>query len=183
MKRAIFTCLLFLTLAMSTASAGAHEFLASSTGKLTSKLLTTVVLKNIAGNMECKGASLAEGAVATTKSTFLVSTVQFEKCTAFGLLMTMSPARIRSTADGSVSLLKTVTTKAISCQVTIPSNKNQNLNTVKYRNTNKQIEKLATVSKITSVGIGAACAYAEESTGVLTGNALVGLIGGAIDWQ
>ncbi len=183
MKRAIVTSLILFTVLMSPTSAGAHEFLASSTGKTTIKLLTTSVFRNVAGTMECTAASLLAGAVTTIKSTTLTATFQFEKCKAFGLTMTISPVNVRSTADGGISLLKTVTAKTLQCLITIPLFGNQNLNTVKYRNTNKQIEKVATVSHVTSSGTGTACEYATDGSGIVTGSALVGLIGGTIDWQ
>ncbi|HEX5852330.1 MAG TPA: hypothetical protein VFY36_04500 [Solirubrobacteraceae bacterium] len=183
MKRAIVTSLVLLALSTNLAAAGAHEFLASSTGKITLKLLTNAVFHNAAGNMDCTGASIVNGAVTTTKSVTLVSTFQFEKCKAFGLNMAISPVNVRSTADGSVSLLKPVTAKALECLIVIPTTKNQNLKTIKYNNTNKQIEKVAGVTLIESQGFGAACSYERETRGVFTGDALVGLIGGTLDWQ
>lgn len=183
MKRATLTYLLFLTLTMSAVPAAAHEFLASSTGKLTVKVLTTSVFTTAAGRIECTAASLGEGEVKTLKSLFLLSTVQFTGCKAFGLAAKISSIKVRSTAEGSVSLLRTATVTATGCTVTIASAKNQNLHTVKYSNVSKGIEKVATVSGITSVGTGATCEYAEESKGTFQGDALVNLIGGTLDWK
>jgi hypothetical protein len=183
MKRAIVASLVFLAFTIPAASASAHLFLASTTGKLTVKLLTNPTFTSIAGTVQCLGARFVSGEVKTLKALALTSTIEFEKCTAFGLAAKLSLVNVKSTAEGSVSLLKTVTATATGCTVTFPSSKNQNLWTIKFKNTNKQIEKTASVSHITSSGTGATCTYAEESSGVFTGNALVGLLGGTIDWQ
>ena len=166
------------------ASANAHEFLASSTGKLSVKVLGTSVVATAAGNVECSGASLREGEVKTTKAASLLSTIEFEKCKGFGLAATVSLVKVRSTAEGSVSLLETVTVigGGGTCVAQFPSAKNQNLGTVKFKNTNKGIEKLANISHITSTGAGS-CAYIEESSGTFVGDALVNLIGGTLDWK
>lgn len=184
MKKATIASLVFLTLVLHVASADAHIFLASSTGKLTVKLLSHPTYTTASGTVECQAASLVEGEVKTTKSLTLTSTIQFEKCIAFGLNSTVTPAKVRSTAEGSVSLLKsvTVTLAGAGCTVTFPSTKNQNLNTIKYKNTNKQIEKLARISRVNSQGSGGLCG-GEETNGRFEGDALVGLIGGTIDWQ
>ncbi len=184
MKRTIATPLLFLFLIAGGASASAHEFVASTTGKTTIKVLRSTVFTSAAGTSECAGASLLAGEVTTTKSATITSTIKFENCKAFGLLATVSPVNVRSTAEGGVSLLKTVTVKVTACQVTFPSAKNQNLFTIKYKNTNKQIEKVAELKHVDSSGTGAACTYAEESNGTLSGDALVGLIGGGtLEWK
>ena len=183
MKRTTLTCLLFLTLTMSTVPAGAHEFLASTTGKTTIKILATSIFTTAAGKAECTGATLLEGEVKSLKATTLTSTVQFTGCKAFGLAATVSPAKFKTTAEGNVSLLKTATVKAPACLVTIPSVKNQNLGTIKYKNTNKGIEKVASGTAITSEGTGTACSYAQESKGTFQGDALVNLIGGTLDWK
>ena len=183
MKKAMVASLVFLVFTMHVASAGAHLFLASTTGKLTVKLLTNPTFTNPTGTVQCLAARFTDGEVKTLKALFLTSTIEFEKCTAFGLAAKVDLVKVKSTAEGSVSLLKTITATAIGCTVTYPSSKNQNLWTVKFKNTNKQIEKVATVSKITSFGTGGTCNYAEESNGKFTGNALVGLLGGTIDWQ
>ncbi len=183
MKKATITALVFLIFTIHVASAGAHLFLASTTGKLTVKLLTSPTFTSAAGTVECKGARFVDGEVKTLKALVLTSTIEFEKCTAFGLAAKVGLVNVKSTAEGSVSLLKTVTATATGCTVTYPSSKNQNLWTVKFKNTNKQIEKVASVTKITSSGTGAVCTYAEESNGIFTGSALVGLLGGSIDWQ
>jgi hypothetical protein len=183
MKRAILAPLMFLMLTIGSAPAGAHEFIASSTGKTTVKLLTTTKFVSEAGTVECSGASLLEGEVKTTKSTLLKSTIKFEGCKAFGLAATVSPTKALSTAEGGVSLLSTVTVKAVGCEVKFPSAKNQNLFTIKYKNTSKAIEKVAAIAGITSTGTGAACTHAEESRGTLEGDAIVGLIGGTLEWK
>jgi len=183
MKRTTLFSLLLLTLTMSTTSASAHEFIASTTGKTTVKVLTTSVFTNAAGKAECTGASLLAGEVKTLKATLLTSTIQFTGCKAFGLAATVSPVNVLSTAEGSVSLLKTATVKTTGCLVTFPTTGNQNLNTIKYKNTNKQIEKVANVTAITSEGTGTVCTYAKESKGTFTGDALVGLISGTLEWK
>ena len=185
MRQATVASLVFLALLINTAPAGAHVFLASSTGKITVKLLSALAYNNGSGTVECNGARLVEGEVRTTKSLFLTSTIEFESCKAFGFVTNdVDLVRVRSTAEGSISLLRSVTITPLGagCSITFPSSKNQNLGTVKYKNTNKKIEKIAQISHLTNESTGGLCG-SGTSGGAFTGNALVGLIGGTIDWQ
>jgi hypothetical protein len=161
-----------------------HGFGSSTTGKLTSKALATQVFKTSAGNVECTALHLTSGTVETTKAMHQIVTVQYTGCTAFGSSATVSPAKYLFSADNRVNLLATITIKATACLATVPSAKNQNLETIKYSNTNKEIIIEPNVGGITSSGEGTACNYAEESKGTYTGNSLVALeSGGTLEWE
>ena len=101
------------------------------------------------------------------------------------LAATLSPGKYELNAEGSASLLNTVTAKALACLVTFPSAKNKNLGTVKYVQTGKEIELLQGLSGITSLGVGAACSYAEESKGLFTDVSLLSLASGvgSVEWK
>jgi hypothetical protein len=85
-----------------------------------------------------------------------------------------------------VSLLSTVTAKTsgAECLVTFPSAKNQTLATTTYLNVGKEIELVASVKGISSLGTGSFCTYGLESAGVYSGRSLVALTnGGTLKWQ
>jgi hypothetical protein len=154
------------------------EFDATAMGSLTLKAMGTTIFTNVAGSIECTSRK-ANAGEAPLASLELLITIEYAGCKAFGIAATISPASYEFDARGAVSLLSTVTLKAVACLVTFPSAKNRKLGTVKYRQAGKEIELLPSISKITSFGEGAACTYAEESSGTLTGNSLLGLANGS----
>jgi hypothetical protein len=166
----------FSALAVSSASA-APTFLAHPPGGL---LLASVtagskqVLKTAGGNIECTTLKLlppGDTAPATLQALRILVVIDYEKCTAFGLAAVVHPVHYLIDANGLVTLVNTVLVTAPSCTVTVPAEKNQSLNSVLFHNNpaNRGILLLAHVSGVTSVGVGAACTYAEESNGIATG--------------
>jgi len=164
--------------------ATAHEFNATAMGKLTLKAAGIARFRNAAGAVECKQQKVALGDAVLASKT-LQLTIEYSGCTAFGLAATLSPGRYELNAEGSASLLNTVTAKALACLVTFPSAKNKNLGTVKYVQTGKEIELVQALSGITSSGVGAACSFAEESKGLFTDVSLLSLASGAgsVEWK
>jgi hypothetical protein len=176
-----------LVLALSAAPATlatAHEFNATAMGKLTLKAAGIARFRNVAGLVECKQQKLALGDAPLASKT-LQLTIEYSGCSAFGLAATLSPGRYELNAEGSASLLNTVTAKALSCLVTFPSTKNKNLSTVKYVQTGKEVELVQGLTKITASGVGAACLFAEESNGLFTDVSLISLANGmgSVEWK
>jgi hypothetical protein len=180
----IMAALVLALSAAPAAAATAHEFNATAMGKLTLKATGIARFKNIAGLVECKQQKLASGDAVLASKT-LQLTIEYSGCTAFGLAATISPGRYELNAEGSSSLLNTVTAKALACVVTFPSAKNKGLGTVKYVQTGKEIELVQGLSGITSSGVGAACSFAEESKGLFTDVSLLGFASGAgsVEWK
>jgi hypothetical protein len=172
-------------LIVSSASAAPTFLVHPPTAKLLASAVGSQVLKTAAGEVVCTGLSLTEGAATALQSTTLQVTVEYEKCKAFGLAATITLVKYLLNANGSVNLLNTVTVSGGggTCLVTIPSAKNQNLNTVKYdNNANGNVLLLAAVTKITSSGVGT-CEYPEESIGQDTGIIEVHADGGVVRWD
>jgi len=168
------------------AASEASQLLASKTGKLTAKIVTTTRFKTAAGTIECAGLSLRSGAVGALSLTSVKLGIQYEKCKAFGLAATIDETEVLVSFffpfiwhyERTVTVLT-----AVGCTVTMPSAKNQSLQTVKFANTGKEVEVQPNLTQLTSVGVGAACAYAEESKGTYSGNFLLGLPGGTLSWD
>jgi hypothetical protein len=170
--------------AIATGGAVAHEFLATALGGTTGKVMGAQKMATVAGNIECTGFHVTQGTVKTVKAQLVNVTIQHTGCTAFGLAATFSPANLEFSAAGLVRLRSTMTIKATSCLVTVPSSKNQNLELVAYLNVSKEVELSAAVKGITSFGTGAACEYAEESKGTYSGKSLIALLGtGTLKWD
>jgi hypothetical protein len=170
-----------------TADASAHEFLATTTGKTTAKIMTNQFVVAGPGGVECHGLHVVEGTVTTTKAQSVEVTIQNTNCTGFGFEAFVSPAHLRFNANnGLVTLLSnvTVSVKIAPCTVTFPSSKNKSLAANLYFNVGKSVELVATVKGITSFGVGAACEYAEESKGFYSGKSLIALEnGGTLKWD
>jgi hypothetical protein len=162
--------------AVAVASASASEFTFSKAGTLKGASTTTQALTTADGRLECKDA--VSGSVSGTGSTTLKVTVQYESCAAFGLEMKFSPAEYEYNANGAVTLLKAVTGKATSCEIVIPA---QTLSGMQYSNAAGKLEATANVTHIASEGKKAACEYAKEAKGTLTGTSLVELVGGTLE--
>jgi hypothetical protein len=170
--------------ATTTASAVAHEFNATEMGKLTLKAVGIARFRNVAGAVECKKEQLITGDAALSSKT-QHATIEYTGCTAFGLAAGLSPAKYEFNAEGTASLLNTVTAKSLSCLITFPSAKNQSLHTVKYLQTGKQLQVEQDLTGITSVGVGAGCSYAEESNGTFSDTSLLSLASGigSVEWK
>jgi len=165
------------------AGASAHNFTASEVGALTGKSLQTQRFHTSAGNVECT--ALKATGTSALKSLTQEASVSYTGCTAFGLAAKVSTVKYLFNADGTASVLNTVTITATACTVTVPSSKNQNLGLLKYKTVGKLVELEPTVKGITSTGTGAACTYAEESNGTYGGNSNVGLANGtgSVGWE
>jgi len=167
------------------ASAGASTFLllGATTGKILGKALATQKFITTAGAVECT-ALTAAGEVNGTHLLTVKATITYTNCKAFGLSATVSPAEYEFSADdGMVTILKTITIKATGCLVTVPGG--QLLSTIQYLNNKPnpgEIEIEPNVTSIKSRGTGAACEYAEEAKGTYTGNSLVAVDPGTIEW-
>jgi hypothetical protein len=163
------------------ASAGAAVFLANKTGLLLGKALATQKFLTHAGLVECT-ALTAHGTVTSLKTKKQKAIISYTGCKAFGLAAKVSPAEYEFDAEGKVTILKTITVTATGCTVTVPGG--QTVGPVKYLNkVLGEIEIEPNVGGITSVGVGPACEYAEESVGTYTGNSLVQLDGGHLIWD
>jgi hypothetical protein len=174
--------------ALATSSASASVFLAHPPGGVFPVLLLALQTGNqtftvSSGTVTCTG--LKGHGIATTLSTLTQDlTIAYTGCTAFGLAAKVSPVSYRFRADnGLVTLLNTVSITAVACTVTVPSTKNQSLQTVKYLNVGREIILHSEVKGITSSGTGAACTFAEESAGKYTGSSLLIGDGAAVRWD
>jgi hypothetical protein len=164
------------------ASAGASTFLLlnATTAKILGKALATQKFLTKAGTIECTGLT-ATGEVKAKHALDQISIVTYSGCKAFGLTATVSPAEYDFSADNMVTILKTITVKAVGCLVTVPGG--QLLSSVTYNNKPAgEIEIVPNVTGITSSGAGAACEYASESNGTYTGASLVATDPGQIEW-
>jgi hypothetical protein len=179
----LVTVLVLSAIAVSGASA-APEFLSSvNGGKLTAKSLTTQTFVTKAGNVECTVVNLT-GGTAASLSTTQEATIQYEKCKAFGINATVTPALYDFHADGSVALLNNITITTLTCVVHVPAAGNGNLNTVKYDNTPTNILLLPNVKLITYTALTGCPFVGTAEDGTYTGNSEVGLAGGGtISWM
>ncbi len=158
-------------------------FKASGSGKLLGKALATQVITTAAGKVECTALRFTDGTVkAGTFSTAQV-TVEYENCKAFGVAAKVSLVQYEINSGGYLSLRNTITVTAPLCTVTIPSAKNQSLKVLGYATTGKELVITPEIKGITSSGTEAVCTYAEESKGEYTGNLLVSLDGGSLQWE
>ena len=170
-------------MAASSASAQLFHAVEIGSGSLTSKVLQTQKFHTAAGNVECTALHLTGGTVTALLVLVQHVTVAYTGCKAFGLAATISPALYLLSADETVALLSPITITATECTVTVPTTKNNKLSTIAYKNSGKQIVLEPSVKNITSVGVGKACTYAEESIGTYTGTSIVGLVsGGTLSW-
>jgi hypothetical protein len=170
--------------AMAVSSASASLFLAHPPGLLLAKALLTQVFHTHAGNVECT-ALKGHGEATSLRALTQELTISYTGCTAFGLAAKITTVKYLFSADnGLVTLLNTVLITATGCTVTVPSNKNTSLQTLKYLNNGNDIIVDPEVTGIDSVGVGASCAYAEEAIGTYKGSSLVALEGpGTVRWD
>jgi hypothetical protein len=173
------------------ASASAHEFVASKTGKLTGKALNTHVFKTKAGNVECKKATLPVSAVNEVKELKAKTQeveVKYEECKAFGFVSAeVSNAKYLFSAETTknASVKNTVTVKASTCTVTVePVTANQELEKVSYANlTGGTLEVKAKVEKVTyKTSAGCTSGAGTFTDGLYEGNEEVTLEGGTLEW-
>ncbi|MHB1858848.1 MAG: hypothetical protein ACYCUM_01855 [Solirubrobacteraceae bacterium] len=164
-------------------AASAHSFKASSTGELTATQVTSQWFHTAAGAIECNTLK-GSGKVTALSSETQVATVEVGECTAFSMPMTFTPIEFEFNANGTVSILNTVTGEVpYYCKVTIPPQ--SDLGSVTYKDAaGGKLEIEASVDGITSTGKGPACNYGTESKGEYGGTTLAELLGGgSLEWS
>lgn len=176
---AVFTAA-FALVAVSAASASAHEFVASKTGTTKDKSLTVQKFHTNGGTTECKEET-SEGTVTELKSKTSVEKVKFAKCTAFGFGVTVSEGEDEFNAEGTVTLLKKQVVKAFGCEVVVEPTKNSNLKTVEYSNNGGKLKVKSTVKGITYHSTGGLCGSSGEN-GEFTGESEEELVGGTLEF-
>jgi hypothetical protein len=163
-------------------SAAGHEFVASKTGKTTSKGTTAQVFKTGAGTIECSTVT-GSGEITATKSTVHKETLTYSGCEAFGFSnVTITSVKFEFSAEGSAKLEKSVTIRpeGAGCEVIIPA---QTVNSVAYNNEpGGKLLATASMSKIHSKGTGGSCG-GENTEGSYSGKMLATLESGTLEWK
>jgi hypothetical protein len=168
--------------AVSSASA-ALVFNSTEVGKLTAKSLTTQTFVTKAGTVECTVVNLT-GGTAALSSKVQEATIQYEKCKAFGISATVTPALYQFDANGTTTVLKGITITSLTCVVHVPATGNSSLKTVKFDNSGQNIILLPSVTGITYTALPGCANAGTASDGTYTGNTQVGLASGTgtIKW-
>ena len=158
----------FSAMAVSSASAALPRFLVHTPGSLLAKTLTIQTFTTAAGKVICEAVKLlntATGSALVQES--LHATVDYEKCTAFGLKANVTPVLYLFHANQTVDLLNEVSITAIGCEVKVfPKNA---LGPLLYRNLQGAISITSHTVGIDSEGKGVACPYAREQNGTYVG--------------
>jgi hypothetical protein len=145
------------------------------------------VFTTAAGGITCTALKLLPPGDTTPALRFLslLVVVDYEKCKAFGLAAIFHPIRYRIDANGLVTQENTALILSLSCTVTLPAERNQSLTAVLFDNNaaNRGLLLLWHLGHVTSVGVGAACAYAEESNGIWEGTWHIVMHGGTLRWD
>ncbi|HEX5851582.1 MAG TPA: hypothetical protein VFY36_00680, partial [Solirubrobacteraceae bacterium] len=100
-------------------TAVAHTFNSDVMASLKGSADATQVFTTAAGKVECKKILVIVGVTGLTVKTLIVIII-YEECKAFGLAATVSPAEYEFDADGTASVLKEITIKAVACEVKVP---------------------------------------------------------------
>jgi len=162
-------------------SANGHEFIASKTGKVTSKYIGEQTFKTSGGTIECTGVT-GTGTVTELESPTHKEVLTYTGCTGFGVGIKISAAHFEMNANGSERLEKvvTVTPEGLSCEVLIPA---QTFEGMKYTNdTGGKVTAAANVSNITIKGTGGMCG-GENSESSYTGSMKAEIEGGTLEWK
>jgi hypothetical protein len=163
-------------------SASGAEFVASKTGKISSKAATNLRFKTSAGTIECTEVS-GSSEVTELKSVTHKEVLTFAGCTGFGGNITISEAHLELNANGSAKLEKRVilTPEGTGCEVLIEP---QTLETFKFSNAaGGKVTVEPTVTKIHSKGTGGVCG-GENTEGSLSGTISTELDGsGTVEWK
>jgi len=174
--------------AMAAATASADLFLASAAGLLLLASADNTQAFIFHGN-ELKCTALTAHGVTALRSLDQHATVSYTGCKAsFGGGTVDEPivALYLFLANGTVHILKPILIFVLNtifgeCHVTVEA---QTLLGITYHNNaSGDILLLANVKSIKSEGLGPACTYSLESGGTYTGNALVFVHGGTIQWH
>ena len=163
-------------------SAAGHEFIASKTGKTTSKGTNVQVFKTGAGTIECSTVS-GSGEITETKSVTHKESLVYSNCEAFGFTkVAITAVNFEFNANGAARLEKavTVTPEGSGCNVVIPA---QTVEAVTYTNeTGGKLGAEAVITKIHSKGSGAPCG-GENTEGTYSGKMVATLEGGTVEWK
>ncbi len=189
MKRMIVVALAVLGVCMATtASASAHLFHASNTGKLLGLSTNNQIFTAFAGAktpVTCTHAATT-GTVTALLALHQLVTVTYSKCEAFLSPTTISPAEYLLSADGLAAIVNTIEIKVGgfgNCTIKVLP---QDLGTVKYEtdpSNSAALLELSAVTGIKSDGSGGECGT-NNTGGTYTGNNLIRLDGapGIISW-
>lgn len=178
---------------VATASASAHEFVASVVpGNLKGKALNTHKFKTKAGTGECKVANVVEAGSKVVESPAKTQEVELEykECEVPGLgTATVSNAKYAFSAEltKDASLKNTVTVKASICTVTVePVTANQGLEKVEYANLAGPPEAIEVKSTVTGITYKTSSfcpgGAVTASDGEYTGKEKVEETGGNVKW-
>jgi hypothetical protein len=179
---AMLAALGIIALGAISVSASGHEFLASRTGRTTSKGTTVQVFTVGAGTIECSTVA-GSGEVTATKSTVHRESLTYSGCEAFGFSrVNITPVKFEFSANGSAKLEKgvTITPEGAGCDVLIPA---QTVTNLTYTNEPEgRLLASASVGGIRSKGTGGACG-GESTEGSYSGKLLASLEGGTVEWK
>jgi hypothetical protein len=168
-----------------TASASAHLFHASKTGKLLGLSEGNQVFTPKAGGAEviCKHA-VTTGTITALLGLHQLVTVVYSNCAVLGQTTHISPAEYLLSADGLAAIVNTIFINVLGlapCQITV---KPQDLLHVAYDTdplNSAALLELSLVHSIVSTGSGGGCGT-NNTGGTYTGNNLVFEDGGALGW-
>ncbi len=184
MKRIRVVALAVLCVCLAvTASASAQQFHATvAPGTLLGKALNVQKFVPFAGagTVECTTAATT-GSITAALSLHQLVTVNYGSCKAFGFVnVDIGPAKYLLSADGLAAIEGTIGINVLGiCTLTV---KAQDLGTVKYKNSGKNIVEESAVTGIVSTGSGGVCGTANTG-GTYTGNNEVSEDGGGtLSW-
>ena len=164
-------------------SANGHEFVASKTGKTTSKGTTShQVFKTGAGTIECTTVTGTGKIEAPLTFTTHKEVLTYSGCSGFGVALNITPAHFEFNANETAYLEKrvTVSSESLTCDVFIEP---QTLNSIAYSNGSGKLFASATVTGIHSLPTGGKCGTKENTEGSYTGGIEAELEGGTIEWK
>jgi len=164
-------------------SASEHEFVASASGKVTSKSTGTQVFKAGGTKVECTSAT-GEGSVTEGKQTTNKEVIKYSGCTGSGIgKVTIGTVHFEFNANGSAKIENevVVTPESGSCHVIIPA---QSAESVTYSNeSGGKVMATSKITKIASYGTGGSCGTEEETSGTYSGSIEAELSGGTLSWK
>lgn len=164
------------------ASASAKSFLASAKEKLLSTKVAKQVFTTEAGTSECGKAAITAGESSTTETTEQTATIQYEECRSFGFVeTTFSPVEYDFEADGEVEILKTISIKAIGCEISVPP---QSVNSIDYQTAGSNLLLEPLVTGILYTATGSTCAKTGEfKNGTYKGHSEAMIAGGTLSFM
>jgi hypothetical protein len=173
-------CLLTALLvgAVSAESASAHEFVASKQGTTKDHGIGTQTFLGV----ECTSET-SKGKVHAGSSKTIVEKVKYSGCPTFGLNgEPISEVEYEVSAEGSLSILNTVTVERLGCTITVEPAKNKGLKSVTYADESGRLRLDAAVKGITYTSSGGMCGSSGEN-GEYSGTSEIELVGGTLEWK